>query len=207
MKPLSDDSQEQSTIDYYNTNAKAFIERTVAIELTEIYSKFLEHIPAGESVGRILDAGCGSGRDTKYFLEQGYEVVAFDASHEVAKFATTFTGQEVLQMKFEEIEFEDEFDAVWACASLLHVPRTSIDAVLTKFASALHVGGILYVSLKIGDGDEIIDGRHFTFFTEDQLADMFAKHLQFELAEIWTTSDRQVAHGEFEWLHGIAKRV
>lgn len=203
--------RQQSTIAYYNTNAKAFIDRTVDIALTEIYKKFLDYIPAGGSMlsgeVRILDAGCGSGRDTKYFIEQGYEIVAFDASSEVVKFATKFTGQEVLQLKFKEIEFENEFDAVWACASLLHVERSSIDSVLTKYANALVLGGILYVSLKLGDGDAIIDGRHFTFFSEDQLADMFANHAQFELLELWTTSDRQVARNEFEWLHAIAKRV
>jgi SAM-dependent methyltransferase len=71
--------------------------------------------------GRILDAGCGSGRDSHAFKQHGYSVVAFDASTEMCRMASKLIRQKVLLMRFDGMDFEDEFDGVWACSSLLHV--------------------------------------------------------------------------------------
>jgi 2-polyprenyl-3-methyl-5-hydroxy-6-metoxy-1,4-benzoquinol methylase len=68
--------------DYYDDHADQFVRGTLAVDMAELYKPFLEHVPAG---GRILDAGCGSGRDTRAFLAQGYEVVAMDARRRWSK--------------------------------------------------------------------------------------------------------------------------
>ena len=90
----------------------------------------MKYLPLG---AKILDLGCGSGRDTKYFLQKGYDVVAVDGSIEMVKLSTEFTGKQTLHLTFDEINFNEEFDGVWACASLLHVPRNKIDSIFKRF--------------------------------------------------------------------------
>ena len=70
------------TIDYYNNNAEEFFKNTLKIKLNDLYNKFLEYIPVG---GRLLDLGCGSGRDTLYFLENGYDVTSLDGSQKMVQ--------------------------------------------------------------------------------------------------------------------------
>ena len=87
-----------NTLAYYNNNAKAYCEQTLSGNLQENYNKFLKHLPQG---AYILDFGCGSGRDSKYFIENGYKVRAIDGSIEMCKLASNYINQEVVCMKFE----------------------------------------------------------------------------------------------------------
>lgn len=114
--------KDNRTIDYYNKNAEVFFQDTACADMSYLYKQFLPLIPVG---GRILDLGCGSGRDSRYFLEQGFQVTAIDGSAELCRLASKYIGQEVLCMVFRDLAFENCFDGVWACASLLHVPRDS----------------------------------------------------------------------------------
>lgn len=115
------------TIEFYNKYAEEFYNATVSANMSETCNKFLKHVAPG---GKILDAGCGSGRDSLYFIKRGYEVVSFDASEEMVRLSGELTGQQTLLMKFEDIDFKDEFDGIWACASLLHVPKT-VNSILS----------------------------------------------------------------------------
>ena len=125
------------TIDYYNLNAESFFESTVNVDMSAQYHMFEKRLYAG---AHILDCGCGSGRDSKYFLEQGYEVTAIDGSEELCKKASELTGLDVKNMLFQDIAFENEFDGIWACASLLHVDN--LHDILCKLSNALKDGGI-----------------------------------------------------------------
>ena len=100
-----------NNIEYYNKNAEAFFEGTVNADMSLWRDKFEKYVTSG---GRILDAGCGSGRDSKAFIQHGYSVVAFDASKEMCRMASELIGQEVWQMKFDEISFDEEFDGIWS---------------------------------------------------------------------------------------------
>ena len=77
-----------------------------------------------------MDAGCGSGRDSKVFIDSGSEVIAFDGSAEMAKIASEFLGREVLNILFKDMNFYEEFDGIWACASLLHIPKAQLPDTL-----------------------------------------------------------------------------
>ena len=90
-----------STKIYYEKNAEEYCKATINIDMSNIYNKFLPFLPKG---GRILDAGCGSGRDSKIFIDNGYKVLAFDASQELADRASHYIGQTVLELNFEDIE-------------------------------------------------------------------------------------------------------
>ena len=141
------------TLDYYNKNADAYIEKTRFMDVSSLYEDFEECLSPGD---RILDLGCGSGRDAKHFLEQGYEVVAVDGSVELCKRAEYYLGIPVRHLMFFDLAFHEEFDGVWACASLLHVPKAEITETLHKVCSSLKVGGVLYASFKYGEDEEAV---------------------------------------------------
>lgn len=109
-----------STINYYNNNAKEFCEGTLQADMSLCRNMFLKYMVAN---GHILDAGCGSGRDSKAFQELGCAVSAFDASEEICRFATEYLGQEVQCRRFEDVTEENCYDGIWASASLLHVAK------------------------------------------------------------------------------------
>ena len=190
-------------IDYYNTNADDFYESTVNTDMSEWQNRFLQHIPAG---GRILDAGCGSGRDSKAFLKQGYSVVAFDASREMCKKASELIGQEVWQIRFEEMSFDDEFDGVWACASLLHASEKIIYELLSKIYKALKNDGIFYASFKYGDGETKRGERTFIDFSEESIKVVLEK-VGFDILESGITNDVRKGREDEKRTNVIAKKV
>ena len=202
MKDKSDPTE--STLNYYQTNSESFIENTVNVDVNDLYRPFLENMP---STGKILDAGCGSARDTKFFLEKGFDVVAFDNSPNMVRHAAEYTGQEVLLMSFEDIEFKDNFDGIWACASVLHVPENNISTVLSKFTDALKDNGILYTSFKYGDREQIRNGRFFADYTEERFDQLLAAIPKLELIQYWKTSDLRPGRSDEKWLNILLRKI
>ena len=146
------------TLRFYNNNAEKYAEQTRNMDVSELYTDFEECLCPGD---RILDLGCGSGRDSKYFLERGYEVVPVDGSAAMCIAASEYLHIPVRQMLFSELKFKNEFDGIWACASLLHVPKTQIRDIMAKVERALKPDGVLYASFKYGEEEINIDGRRF----------------------------------------------
>ncbi len=147
-------SSEKATLRYYSSHAANFVENTSTLDLTDLYQSFLAELKSG---AHILDAGCGSGRDAKAFLSRGYRVTAFDASPQMAEITTAITGQECKILSFAEMEFSEAFDGVWACASLLHVPKRQLSNVMRRCVRALRPGGVFYLSLKEGEGERVAE--------------------------------------------------
>jgi SAM-dependent methyltransferase len=149
---------------YYEIHAENFIKSTFDVDMSALYDRFLKYLKPNS---KILDVGCGSGRDSLAFKKMGHIVTAFDASPAMVSIASKNLSQPVLHCAFQDISFDEEFDAAWACASLLHVPLNELPAVLSKLFSALIQGGILYMSFKYGNGERVAeDGRSFTDFNE-----------------------------------------
>jgi SAM-dependent methyltransferase len=146
------------SIAYYNKNSKEFFERTINADLQEVYQKFLSHVPER---GRILDAGCGVGRDSKFFLSKGYDVVPFDGSVEMVRLTSDLLGQPALHMLFQNINFSNEFNAIWANASLLHIPYENLRGIIQGFYKSLLPSGILYASFKYGTSMRQVEDRFF----------------------------------------------
>lgn len=130
------------TLDYYNQNADQFVKGTVSVDFKETQDRFLGAL----SGKRVLDFGCGSGRDTKYFIENGFEVVATDGSEELCKSASEYTGIAVKQMFFQELDEIDKYDGIWACSSILHLTKKELEDVLVRMIRALCQNGIIYTS-------------------------------------------------------------
>lgn len=189
---------EEKTISYYNTHAQSFTQSTRGVDFTAIQNKFLDELPAGAF---ILDFGCGSGRDTRYFLDQGYRVEAVDGSEELCRLAGEYTGIEVKCMLFQELQDTDRYDAVWACSSILHLTYDDLITVLEKIARALKDRGLLYTSFKYGTEEGERNGRYFTDMTEEKLTGLLEKVPDFEIEEQWITSDVRPGRGEEKWLN------
>lgn len=158
--------KEYDVLEYYNKNAKLYFEQTVEADFAENYEKFLSKIPDG---AYILDFGCGSGRDSKYFLKNGYKVKAIDGSIEMCKLASEYIGQEVQCMKFDELDDEETFDAIWACSSILHVEKEVLPEILRKMIRALKLNGVIFTSFKKGEGYEIKEGKYYSFMSKEEL--------------------------------------
>ena len=158
--------EKYDTLEYYNKNAKIYFEQTVEGNLKENYDKFLSKIPQN---AYILDFGCGSGRDSKYFIENGYKVNAIDGSIEMCKLASKYINQKVKCMKFDELDEENIYDAIWACSSILHVEKEKLPEILTKMVKALKTNGIIFTAFKKGEGYEIKEGKYYNFLTKEEL--------------------------------------
>ena len=191
------------TLEYYNTNAEKFVESTCSVDFSQVQCEFLNLL---RTESYILDFGCGSGRDTKYFLEHGYRVDAVDGSMELCRIASEFTGIEVRQMLFQELQEKEKYDGIWACASILHVPKIELANILQKMCNAVKVDGVIYISFKYGNFEGERNGRFFSDFTEKSFCE-FVKNIQ-ELCiqKMWITGDVRDGRGDERWLNIILRR-
>lgn len=160
------------TLAYYNQNAGEYFEQTVEADLQQSYDKFLTLLPKD---AYILDFGCGSGRDSKYFIEKGCRVKAIDGSIEMCKLATKYIGQEVFCMKFEDLNETEVYDGIWACSSILHVEKEQLPNILLKMLAALKKNGVIYTCFKKGTGIEIKEGKYYHYLTKEELDDILSK--------------------------------
>ena len=200
----SDKGSIQSTIQYYDKNAEDFIGGTVAVDFRATQTRFSSKL---KDDAHILDFGCGSGRDTKYFLSQGYQVSAIDGSVELCKRASEYTGVPVKHMMFQELDEDQVYDGIWACSSILHLPLAELKNVFHRIKAALKKDGILYTSFKYGDYEGERNGRYFTDMTESKFSD-FLKEIQgLELEEQWVTSDVRPGRGDEKWLNIILRKM
>lgn len=195
------DESQVKTIEYYNTHADQYSLQSLSFDLSDIYKRFLAFIP---DMGHILDAGSGSGRDTHYFEQHGYEVTAFDASSKMVELSSKRTGTTALNLSFEEICFENKFDGIWASASLLHVPKSKLNYVLEKLTKALKPLGILYVSFKYGEGELFENERFFNNYTEDSFLQVLNSHPLLHIKHIWRKHDD--SRENLSWLNVLLQK-
>lgn len=190
------------TIDYYSIHVEQFIQATLNVDMENLYQPFLESLPTN---AHILDLGCGSGRDTLAFINKGYIVDAIDYSEVLVKKASELTGVNVRNQSFYELDDNDQYDGVWACASLLHCDRNRLPDVLKRIYNALRRGGVCYMSFKYGSTDREKDGRSFTDLNEVQSQDLLEQFLNVEILKQWITVDKRPDRDE-KWLNILWKK-
>ncbi|WP_223270203.1 class I SAM-dependent methyltransferase [Colwellia sp. C1TZA3] len=171
--------------------------------MSNIYQHFTKDLPVN---ALILDAGCGSGRDSKAFLDMGYQVKAFDASSEMVKRASKYTDLDVKHAVFDDVTATDKYDAIWCCASLLHVPEDDLPSTLAKLVAALKPNGIWYLSFKYGDTQRAKGGRLFTDVNEKRLADLVNALPPIEVKYSWVTEDNRPDRNE-RWLNALLIKI
>ena len=193
-----------STLEYYDHNAEQFFKTTADVDFTDTQDRFLRYLAPGS---RILDLGCGSGRDARYFLEKGYQVDATDGSAEICRLASEYTGIPVKQMLFSELDATEEYDGIWACASILHLPEEELRDVMHRIGTALKEDGIFYTSFKYGDFAGERNGRYFRDFTEESFREFLTDFHEFRMTDQWITSDVRPNRGEERWLNVLLRRT
>lgn len=184
------------SISYYDVNAENFNASTYHVNMETIYQPFLDNVIRK---GKILDLGCGSGRDSLYFKKKGYEVDAFDYSLALVKLAREQTNLPIQHASFYELSVQDKYDGIWACASLLHCERGRLSEVIQRIVTALKNNGICYMSFKYGDKDRELDGRRFTDLNERQSKELLAP-FNISLVDQWITIDQRPNRSE-QWLN------
>lgn len=200
---------EKKTLDTYNETAQDFFDSTVGGDMTSLCNHFLECIKTSlpnEAAPSILDLGCGSGRDTKYFLTKGCQVTAVDGSAELCRLASEYTGIEVINQTFEELDYEEAFDGVWACASLLHVAKEDMHDMICRIERALKSGGVFYTCFKNGSSEEFRGGRYYSDYSKDAVAELFAD-TNLQLQETFLTGDVRDGRDSEQWVNIIAVKL
>lgn len=206
--------KQERTISYYDENAATFCEGTRNADMSETRGRFLQYLKPN---ALILDAGCGSGRDSKAFMEGGYRVVAMDGSKEMCRQASAYLGQEVQCRRFEEIDEKEVYDGIWACASLLHVPYELLPKVIASLIAALVDGGVLYASFKYGEEEREVGGRYFTDLMEDgwkkvleeaeeEMKGNKSGSKKLETIECFVTGDVREGRGGEKWLNVVGRK-
>lgn len=193
----------QKTLNYYNQKAQEFMEGTAYVDFTKIQNTVLDLMPPK---AYILDFGCGSGRDTRFFLEHGCMVDAVDGSAELCKLASHFTGIQVKELLFHQLDEEEKYDGIWACASLLHLKKQEIPDILRKMCRALKSNGIMYISFKYGTFEGERNGRYFTDLTEDTAGELIGQVPALAVERQWVTGDVRAGRGEERWLNMILRK-
>ena len=193
-----------NTLDYYNKNSEEYFNSTLNVDMTNTYKAFLKLVPKG---GKILDLGCGSGRDSMNFMKLGYEVTAVDGSKELAKKASALLGKEVIASTFEELELKEKFHGIWACASLLHIKREDLKIVLNNLYNNLEDNGVFYMSFKYGEKEYVDDkNRYFNCFTDESIISFINENTKYNILGLYITEDKLGRVNEVKWVNLICNK-
>lgn len=195
-------SDHNYTLNWYRENADEFIHRTNTVDMSELYRTFMPFVPPG---GHVMDLGCGSGSAALYFTQAGYQVLAVDGCREMCDYTHKRVGCPARCLRFEELDYENAFDGVWACASLLHLRKSELPQVLRRICHALKTGGVFYASFKYGDMERSHNGRVFSDFTEETLRDLMDKAGGFREIALWNTFDARPGREDERWVNILCR--
>jgi 2-polyprenyl-3-methyl-5-hydroxy-6-metoxy-1,4-benzoquinol methylase len=190
-----------STIAYYNDNHENYFKRTINIDMQSSYRDFLQLLPNG---GHILDAGCGVGRDSEFFLNAGYKITALDASIEMVRLAKKRVPN-VLHQEFAQMTFNEVFEGIWTCASLLHITIDDLPNIFARFISALKPKGIWYISFKYGEEQTIENGRLFSRFTINTFNEFIQQFSELSVLQVWKSQSKML-NVETDWIQALVRK-
>lgn len=158
---------DRQTALYYDDNAAAYAGATLGLSMDVPLRVFSARLPLG---ARILDVGCGSGRDLREFRDQGYRPVGLDVSLGLARYAAQASNCPIVVADMLNLPFSDRsFDGVWASASILHIARSEMPRALREMRRVIKEGGVVFSSLKLGEGEaRTSDNRFFTYVMPEE---------------------------------------
>jgi SAM-dependent methyltransferase len=191
------------SVNFYDQQADNFANNTLSVDMRALYAEFLPLLAPGSL---IIDAGCGAGRDSRYFLANGFKVIAFDASQALVAIARQITGLPVMYSTFLAFNSSIKADALWACASLLHVPWHEQQGTFRHLAKMVKPKGLIYCSYKYGTHDHAKDGRQFTNANETRL-EQFIADSGLHVKKCWLTADARPDRADEQWLNAILENT
>ena len=195
----------ETTVAFYNENADHYKLATQNVDFSDIQERFITYLSVGE---RILDFGCGAGRDALTFRVHGYRVDAVDGSEAMCRVAAEYTGLPVKRMRFDELNVRDTYDGIWACASLCHLPKPMLKQVLIRMTDALKPGGVIYTSFRYGSFSGYIeDGRFYTDFTETTGPALVTQIPMLETLHVWRSYDVRPGKSRNVWINAILQKT
>ena len=194
--------ENNDTLNWYKENAKDFVKRTTGVDMSDLYRSFLKHIPTS---GYIMDLGCGAGSAALYFAQKGYRVLAVDGCEELCDYTHLRAGCPVRAIRFEELDYEDSFDGVWACASLLHLRKPELPKVIRRIRRALKKDGVFYASFKYGNLERYKNGRVFSDMTEESLRNLISEAGSFSEIALWLTNDARPDRTDEQWVNILCR--
>ena len=197
------DQVQTTTLDYYEKNGDLFAQDVDHVNFSKMQLRFISKLP---KQAKILDLGCGSGRDSLAFLNAGFDVEAIDGSKKMCEIAQSKTGLSVRNIRFGQLDDQNKYDGVWACASLLHLPKNELPKVFSKIIEALKEEGIFYSSFKYGSFEGYRNGRYFTDFTESSMNELLEQFPELKCIESWISSDVRPGRMEQKWLNIIVQK-
>ena len=189
-------------MNYYENNALEFYERTINSDMSENCNRFIKYIP---SASIILDCGCGSGRDQLYFKNMGFQIEGLEPSKKLAELARETSGCVIHESTIQDFKPLKKYDAIWACASLLHLQKDEVLYFFKNIDSWLKKEGYIYVSGKSGIKTGLAeDGRFFLEFNENLLSEILINNRSLKLIDKWYSND-VTGRADFKWMNFILK--
>ena len=190
----------ETTLSWYKENAPLYAEETKNSLVYDALGEFLSRV---EEKGRILDLGCGSGRDSFFFLQRGFSVDSLDGSEDMKREADRLFGINVRLSDFLSLDEYEEYDGVWAQASILHLEEENLRKALFLISRSLKNGGVFYSSFRKGDEDGYEGGRWYTNMTESRFSSLLPSNLHIE--KVWEGKDVRPGVNK-TWLSIISRK-
>lgn len=201
MVPVGHDA---ATLAFYANEAVKYAVASERPEPSAPLARFMNDLKAG---ARVLDLGCGTGRDTLFLRDHGFDVTPVDGSAEMVRELQKRGGPEGRVMLYENLDWETEFDGIWANASLLHVPRGAIIDIFSRIHRAMTPNGHFFASFKAGtkDGRDRFD-RYFNYPGKKELGEWLTQSADWAGYEIEETEGGGYDGEPTDWLHLRARK-
>jgi len=189
------------TKEYYENNSEKFIDNTIDCDMQDQYNLLEKYLKDNVS---ILDLGFGSARDMLYFKSKGYKVIGLDFSSKFCEHAKQLGFKQIYNDSILQFDTNLKVDAIWACASLLHIKPKDLPKAFNKCYNLLKNEGYMYVSFKLGEFEGELNGRYFNFVNEEILKDIYQSE-GFDLVETYLSDDVRKEKIN-KWLNLILKK-
>lgn len=178
-----------NNVNYYNKNCNEYINSSLKLNMDAMIDRFSLYGNLSKGA-KVLDAGCGSGRDSIYMSSQkGFNVSAFDASLEMVNSLKEKENIDVKHLQFSEFKETEKYDGIWCCASLLHVHFDEFEDAISRLIVGLKSGGILYFSIKQAEEGvkEWNIGERSFYHPGKEVIDNIAKRFNLSLVDFYCT--------------------